>query len=246
MRKQSHLFRKVLKTLMGVFLAGLLLWTAVYGSEAGDRRKQEERLQTSGDVINEVLNMPDNIPQSLLDRAKCVVVIPSVLKAAFIVGGTYGRGAMVCRSGEGFTGQWGAPVMMAVEGGSVGLQLGGEATDFVILIMNDRGASSLLSSKVKIGGDISAAAGPVGRTAEADTDAYMRAEMLTYSRARGLFAGISLEGTTLRPEAEADEALYGRKIEAREIVRGPDPKAPEAASRLISRLDQASPIRKGE
>src|SRR6202789_4553896 len=222
MRKQSHLFRKVLKMVMGVFLAGLLLWTAVYGSEAGDRRKQEERLETSGAVINEVLNMPDNIPQSLLDRAKCVVVIPSVLKAAFIVGGTYGRGAMVCRSGEGFTGQWGAPVMMAVEGGSVGLQLGGEATDFVILIMNDRGASSIFSSKVKIGGDISAAAGPVGRTAEADTDAYMRAEMLTYSRARGLFAGISLEGTTLRPEAEADEALYGRKIEAREIVRGPD------------------------
>jgi SH3 domain-containing YSC84-like protein 1 len=246
MRRQSHLFRKVLKTMTGVFLAGLLLWTAVYASDAGDRRKQEERLQTSGTVLNEILNIPDNIPQALLDHAKCVIVIPSVLKAAFVVGGTYGRGAMVCRSGEGFTGRWGAPVMMAVEGGSIGLQLGGEATDFVILVMNDRGASAILSSKVKIGGDISAAAGPVGRTAEADTDASMRAEMLTYSRARGLFAGVSLEGTTLRPEAEADEALYGRKIEAREIVRGPEPKAPEAADRLISRLDQASPNRKGE
>ena len=246
MKHEWKLFGKIMKTVTGVFLAGLLLWTAVYASEAGDRRKQEERLQTSGTVLNEILNIPDNIPQSLLDRSKCVIVIPSVMKAAFIVGGTYGRGAMVCRSGAGFTGHWGAPVMMAVEGGSVGLQLGGEATDFVILVMNDRGASSILSSKVKIGGDISAAAGPVGRTAEADTDAYMRAEMLTYSRARGLFAGISLEGTTLRPEGEADEALYGRKIEAREIVRGPEPKAPEAAGRLISRLDQASPNRKGE
>lgn len=246
MRKNSHLFSRVMKTITGVFLAGLLLWTAVYGSEAGDRRKQEERLQTSGSVLNEILNIPDNIPQGLLDRSKCVIVIPSVLKAAFIVGGTYGRGAMVCRNGEGFNGHWGAPVMMAVEGGSIGLQLGGEATDFVILVMNDRGANSILSSKVKVGGDISAAAGPVGRTAEADTDAYMRAEMLTYSRARGLFAGVSLEGTTLRPEGEADEALYGRKIEAKEIVRGPEPKAPEAAGRLISRLDQASPNRKGE
>ena len=246
MRGRSHLPRKILKTTTGILLSGLLLWTAVYASDAGDRRKQEERLQNAGAVLTEVLNIPDNIPQSLLDRAKCVVVIPSVVKAAFVVGGTYGRGAMVCRSGEGFTGSWGAPVMMGVEGGSVGLQLGGEATDFVILIMNDRGASSILSSKVKIGGDISAAAGPVGRTAEADTDAYMRAEMLTYSRARGLFAGISLEGTTLRPEGEANEALYGRKIDAREIVRGPEPKAPEAAERLISQLDKASPNRKGE
>jgi SH3 domain-containing YSC84-like protein 1 len=246
MRGRTHLFRKILKTTTGIFLSGLLLWTAVYASDAGDRRKQEERLQNAGAVLTEVLNIPDNIPQGLLDRAKCVVIIPSVLKAAFIVGGTYGRGAMVCRSGQGFNGQWGAPVMMGVEGGSIGLQLGGEATDFVILIMNDRGANSILESKVKIGGDISAAAGPVGRTAEADTDAYMRAEMLTYSRARGLFAGISLEGTTLRPEGEANEALYGRKIEAREIVRGPEPKAPEAAERLISRLDKASPNRKGE
>lgn len=235
-----------MKTTTGILLSGLLLWTAVYASDAGDRRKQEERLQTAGTVFSEIMSMPDNIPQNLLDKAKCVVVIPSVVKAAFIIGGTYGRGAMVCRSGEGFTGPWGAPVMMAVEGGSIGLQLGGEATDFVLLVTNDRGASGILSSKVKIGGDISAAAGPVGRTAEADTDASMRAEILTYSRARGLFAGVSLEGTTLRPENEANEALYGRKIDARDIVRGPEPKAPEAAGRLISQLDKASPSRRGE
>jgi len=246
MRRSSHSFRKVIKTTTGIALSGLLLWTAVYASEAGDRRKQEERLQNAGTVLTEIMNIPDNIPQNLLDRAKCVVVIPSVVKAAFIIGGTYGRGAMVCRSGEGFTGPWGAPVMMGLEGGSVGLQLGGEATDFVLLIMNDRGASSLLSSKVKIGGDASAAAGPVGRTAEADTDIYLRSEILTYSRARGLFAGVSLEGTTLRPENEANQALYGRKIDAREIVRGPEPKAPEAAARLISQLDKASPNRKGD
>jgi len=152
----------------------------------------------------------------------------------------------VCRHGADYSGAWGAPVMIGIEGASVGFQLGGEATDFVILIMNDRGASSILESKVKIGGDISAAAGPVGRTAEASIDASMRAEMLTYSRARGLFAGVSLDGTTLRPEKDANEALYGRKIDAMEIVRGPEPKAPEAAQRLISRLDKASPNRRGE
>jgi SH3 domain-containing YSC84-like protein 1 len=246
MRQRSHILRKVIKTTTGIFLCGLLLWVAVYGSEAGDRRKQEERLQESGKVLSEIMGMPDNIPQNLLDRAKCAVVIPNVLKAAFVVGGTFGRGAMVCRRGEDFSGTWGAPVMIGLEGASVGFQLGGESTDFVILIMNARGASSILSSKVKVGGDISAAAGPVGRTAEASTDAYMRAEMLTYSRAHGLFAGVSLDGTTLRPEGEANEALYGRKIDAKDIVRGPEPKAPEAAQRLIAQLDKASPSRRGE
>ena len=219
---------------------------AVYGSDAGDKRKQEERLQNAGTVFSEIMGIPDNIPQNLLDKAKCVIVIPNVVKAAFVVGGTFGRGAMVCRRGDNFSGPWGAPVMVGLEGASVGFQLGGESTDFVILIMNDRGASSILDSKVKIGGDISAAAGPVGRTAEASTDAYMRAEMLTYSRARGLFAGVSLDGTTLRPEKDANEALYGKKIEARDIVREPDIKAPEAAQRLISQLDKASPNRRGE
>ena len=162
--------------------------------------------------MSEILNIPDNIPQDLLDKAKCVVVIPSVFKAAFIVGGSYGRGTMVCRSGRTFSGGWGSPAMMVLEGGSVGFQIGGEATDFVLLIMNDHGANSLLHSKVKLGGDVSAAAGPVGRTAEANTDAYLRSEILTYSRARGLFAGVSLEGASFRPDNEGNEALYGRRI----------------------------------
>lgn len=228
MGKHSEGLGKVAVTMSGVVLSMLLLWTAVFASEVGDRKKQEERLQNSGTVISEILNIPDNIPHELLDRTKCVVVIPSVLKAVFVVGGTYGRGAMVCRSGDAFTGPWGAPSMVAIEGGSFGLQLGGEATDYVLLIINERGASSLLHSKVKIGGDLSTAIGPVGRTAEADTDAYMRAEILTYSRARGLFAGVSLEGASLRPDDEANEALYGQKLSAREIVRGPEPRAPQA------------------
>src|SRR5580704_11748791 len=234
MGKRSQSNGKLAKAAGGLFLSFLLLWTAVFASEGGDRKKQEERLQNSGTVIAEVLNIPDNIPQDLLDKSKCAIVIPSVLKAAFIVGGTYGRGAMVCRSGEDFTGAWGAPSMVAMEGGSLGFQLGAEATDFVLLVTNERGASSLLHSKVKIGGDVSGAIGPVGRTAEADTDAYMRADILTYSRARGLFAGVSLEGAYLGPDSDGNEALYGRKIEAREIVRGPEPKAPEAAERLIA------------
>ncbi len=246
MRNHPRMLGKVAKTLGGILLSVLVLWSVAFASESGDRKKQEERLQNSGTVVAEILNIPDNVPQDLLDKAKCVVVIPSVLKAAFIVGGTYGRGAMVCRSGDGFAGTWGAPAMVGMEGGSLGFQIGGEATDFVLLIMNERGAMSLLHSKVKIGGDVSGAIGPVGRTAEADTDAYMRADILTYSRARGLFAGISLEGAYLGPDTDGNEALYGRKIEAREIVRGPEPKAPEAAERLIAQLDKASPMRKGE
>src|SRR5580704_8614599 len=208
MKGHRHLAGKVAKATIGILLSMLFLWTVAFASESGDRKKQEERLQNSGNVVAEILNVPDNIPQDLLDKAKCVVVIPSVLKAAFIVGGTYGRGTMVCRSGKTFSGGWGAPGMFILEGGSVGFQIGGEATDFVLLIMNEHGANSLIHSKVKIGGDVSAAAGPVGRTAEANTDAYMRAEILTYSRARGLFAGVSVEGASLRADDEGNEALY--------------------------------------
>lgn len=224
-----------------MLLATLLVASAALANDKADKKKQEERLQNAGQVMTEILNMPDTIPQSVLDRTKCVVVIPSVLKAAFIVGGSYGRGAMVCRTGKDFTGPWGAPSMFAVEGASFGLQLGGEATDFVFMIMNERGATSLLHSKVKIGGDISAAAGPVGRDAQAGTDAYMRAEILSYSRARGLFAGLSLEGSTLRPDEDANEALYDRKIPARDIVMGPEPETPAAARTLVALLDKASP-----
>src|SRR5579863_2050642 len=186
---------------------------------AADKEKDEERLRNCGTVMHEILNVPDDIPQDLLNKAECVVVFPSVLKGAFVVGGSYGRGAMTCRSGDTFEGPWGAPSMMALEGGSVGFQLGGQATDFIILITNPRGVGTILANKVKIGGDVSAAAGPKGRDAEADTDVTLRAEMLTYSRSRGLFAGVSLEGSTLRPDDDGNEALYGKKVAAADIVR---------------------------
>ncbi|MGA8872245.1 MAG: lipid-binding SYLF domain-containing protein [Candidatus Acidiferrales bacterium] len=231
-----------MKSLLHAFIVTLLVLAVAVPQLAAesDKQKQEDRLQNAGQVMNEVLNMPDDIPQDLLDKAKCVIVVPSVLKAAFVFGASYGRGAMVCRSGSDFTGPWGAPTMMAIEGGSFGLQIGGQATDFVFLVMNKRGVRSLLHSKVKLGGDISAAAGPVGRAAEADTDAYMRAELLTYSRSRGIFAGVSLEGSTLRPDREANDALYGQRIRAHEIVAG-EVGTPPAAEHLVSLLDRASP-----
>lgn len=222
------------------------IWTAVFmamvlavPSWAGD--KAAERLANSATVLNEILDIPDNIPQDLLDKAECVVVIPSVKKLAMGFGGSYGRGAMVCRGGEKFGGPWGAPSMMALEGGSFGLQLGGQATDFVLLVMNPKGADSLLSSKVKLGADMAAAAGPKGRSASAATDAWMRAEILSYSRAKGLFAGVSLEGSTLRPDNDANEELYGHKVEAKDIVRGRGASAPHAATALVNRLQKASP-----
>jgi lipid-binding SYLF domain-containing protein len=217
-------------------LIGLLLATPLW---AGN--KEEDRLQNAATVLNEILNIPDGIPQELLDKAECVVVIPSVKKLAMGFGGSYGRGAMVCRSGANFAGPWGAPVMMALEGGSFGLQLGGTATDFVLLIMNPAGVDSLLSSKVKLGADASAAAGPKGRTASAETDAWMTAEILSYSRAKGLFAGVSLQGSTLRPDGDANEELYQRRIEAKDIVRGKDVKVPRAGVNLVNRLQKASP-----
>jgi lipid-binding SYLF domain-containing protein len=224
-----------------ILAAVLLVASIATARSADEKRKQEQRLENAGQVMSEVLNMPDTIPQTVLDKTKCVVIIPSVLKAAFIVGGSYGRGAMVCRTGPNFTGSWGAPSMYAIEGASFGLQLGAEATDFVLLVMNERGATSLLHSKVKLGGDISAAAGPLGRDAQAETDAFMRAEILTYSRARGLFAGLSLDGSTLRPDEDANEALYGRRIPARDIVMGSAPETPASARMLIDLLDKASP-----
>src|SRR5712671_431235 len=188
------------------------------GAQDKSDSKEAERMENCGTVIKEIMDIPDDIPQDLIDKAECLIVYPSVLKAAFIVGGSYGRGAMVCRTGEHFTGPWGAPTMMALEGASVGFQLGGQATDFVLLVMNPRGAHSILSSKVKLGADASAAAGPKGRNAEASTDVTLRAEVLTYSRARGLFAGISLAGSTIRPDNDANERIYGRKIPAKEIA----------------------------
>jgi lipid-binding SYLF domain-containing protein len=225
-----------------LIVAGLLALSQI--SIAGtptNAKAQQDRLQNAGQVMEEILQVPDDIPRDLLDKARCVVVMPSVLKAAFVVGGSYGRGTMVCRTGKDFTGPWGAPAMYALEGGSVGLQIGGEATDFVFLVMNDRGADSLLRSKVKLGADASIAAGPKGRTASADTDAYMRTEILAYSRSRGIFAGISLEGSTLRPDGEGNRDLYGREISAAEIVRESSVQAPEAGQNLNAALQKASP-----
>jgi len=187
------------------------------------------------------MNTPENIPQEILEKAECVIVFPSVLKLAVGFGGSYGRGAMVCRTGEHFGGPWGAPAMYALEGGSFGFQLGGQATDLVLLVMNDRGARSILSSKVKLGADASAAAGPKGRDASADTDASLRAEILSYSRSRGLFAGISLEGSTLRPDDEASEQVYGRKIKARDIILGKGTAVPLSGRHLVRILQKTSP-----
>src|ERR1700723_2534328 len=203
--------------------------------------KEEERLENSGVVMQEIMNIPDNIPQEVLEKAECVIVFPSVLKAAFVVGASYGRGAMVCRSGEHFRGPWGSPAMYALEGGSVGFQIGGQATDLVLLVMNERGATSILNSKVKLGGDASVAAGPVGRDAAANTDAYMRAEVLSYSRSRGLFAGVSLEGSTLRPDNDATADVYGRKLTAKEIILGGGVGIPASGRHLVAVLQKHSP-----
>ena len=226
---------------VALFLAIALFATTGW---ANDKEKDEDRLQKAGTVLKEILNVPDDIPQDLLDKADCVVVFPSVLKAAFVVGGSYGRGVMTCRRGENFSGSWGAPSMMALEGGSVGFQIGGQATDFVLLIMNDRGANGILSSKVKLGGDASVAAGPVGRDASAETDVSMRAEILSYSRARGLFAGISLEGSTIRPDNDANKRIYGEKISAKDIVLANETQIPSAAAGLISSLNARTPKHK--
>jgi len=198
------------------------------------------RLANAATVLKEILGMPDSIPKELLDKAECVVVFPSVLKVALGVGASYGRGALVCRSGQAFDGPWGSPAMFALEGGSIGFQVGGQATDYVLLVMNNRGAESVLTSKVKLGADASAAAGPKGRTAGAATDIVMQAEILTYSRARGLFAGVSLEGSTLRSDGDANQNLYGRKIDAKEIVLKGAP-MPSSAKPLIDLLNQTSP-----
>jgi|SRR3954453_4305070 len=210
------------------------------GITLGAQGKEEDRLRGCATVIKEVLDMPDALPKDLVDKAECVIVFPAVKKFAVGVGGSYGRGAMTCRTGDDFTGPWSAPTLMALEGGSIGFQVGGQSTDFVLLVMNDRGATSVLGSKVKLGADASAAAGPKGRTAGASTDVVMQAEMLTYSRSRGLFAGVSLEGSTLRPDNEANTLVYGSAIASREIVKGTIA-VPSAAREMIDVLNQRSP-----
>ena len=225
------------KSIAVLALAALLSPLAQAGSKS---EKEQERLKESGTVLQEILDIPDAIPPDLLNKAECVVVIPSTLKFAIGLGGSYGRGAMSCRTGKTFTGPWSAPAMYALEGANIGFQLGGQATDFVLLVMNAHGVDSLLKSKVKLGADASAAAGPKGRDAQADTDAFMRAEILSYSRSRGLFAGISLEGSTLRQDNGANEKIYGRKISAKDIVRG-GMGSPAAGATMISTLNHHSP-----
>jgi lipid-binding SYLF domain-containing protein len=234
--------RKIVAFAIMVSLTGIAsLFAPQPTRSADDKRKYLDRIENSGAVMKEILDVPDDIPQSLLDKAECVIIFPSVLKAAFGIGASYGRGVMTCRSGEEFEGPWGAPSMMALEGGSIGFQIGAQATDFVLLVMNDRGASSILSSKVKLGADASAAAGPKGRDAEADTDVTMRAEVLSYSRARGLFAGISLEGSTVRPDNDGNEVVYGARTPASDIVLKGAVLPPKEADQLISLLNKRSP-----
>src|ERR1700674_2064292 len=235
--------RKICAVILGSAVALIgLSWVPTASAGAKDEEQKEtDRITNCGTVVKEILDVPDDIPQDLLDKANCVVVFPSVLKAAFIVGGSYGRGAMSCRKGEDFSGSWGARTMMALEGGSFGLQIGGEATDFVLLVMNERGARGILASKVKLGGDASVAAGPVGRDASADTDATLRAEILSYSRARGLFAGVSLEGSTIRPDNGDNRHVYGREISAKDIVLSGTLAVPPAAEPLISTLNAKTP-----
>ena len=225
---------------MKTFLA-LLLVSAFLLPAFADNQKEQGRVKESGEVLKEILNIPDDIPQDLLDKAECLLILPSVKKGAFGIGGSFGRGVMIGRSGQHYTGLWGPPAMYALEGINIGFQLGGEATDYVLLVMNPKGARSLLSSKVKLGADVSAAAGPKGRSGEAATDVVMNAEILSYSRAKGLFAGISLEGSTLRSDGGANEKLYGRKLTAKDIIRLGKVKTPACARELVAILDKKSP-----
>src|SRR6202142_4712872 len=233
--------KKFLSALLVAALVGLPTLFVPAKVLADDTTTDQDRIQNAGKVLQEIMDIPDDIPQDVIDKADCVIVYPSVLKAAFIVGASYGRGVMTCRRGPNFRGRWGAPSMMALEGASVGFQIGGQATDFVLLVMNSRGASSILSSKVQLGADASAAAGPKGRDAEADTDVTLRAEVLTYSRARGLFAGISLEGSPLRPDNDGNEKIYGKKLDAKDIALHNAVPVPPSAKLLIDTLTQHSP-----
>ena len=222
-------------------LLAVILLASVLPVVAEDKEKVGDRINESAVVIKEILGMPDTIPKDLLNKTDCMVIYPSVKKAAFIVGGSYGRGLITCRKGKDFSGSWSAPAMFALEGGSFGFQIGAQATDFVLLIMNESGANSVMSSKVKLGADASVAAGPVGRAASAETDIVMKAEILSYSRSKGLFAGVSLEGSTMRSDDGANKTLYGKELSAKEIVREGKVAPPATAQRLLAILGKASP-----
>jgi SH3 domain-containing YSC84-like protein 1 len=230
-----------MKRIFWLMIAALLVGLPAYA-----QKDENNRIENAGKVMVEILNVPDDLPTDILDKAECVIVLPSVVKFAIGIGGSYGRGVMTCRSGKEFSGPWSAPSMMALEGGSIGFQLGGQATDFVLLVMNQRGADSILTSQVKLGADLAAAAGPKGRSAAASTDATLRAEILSYSRARGLFAGVSLEGSTLRPDNDGNERLYGKGTTAKDIVINSAIHAPASAESLVATLNRQSPNNKSE
>jgi len=234
----STLLKRLAWLILPLFVIATYTW-------ADDQAKDQDRLKDAGTVLKEILNVPDGIPHNLLQKADCVIVFPSVRKAAFGVGGSYGRGAMTCRQGDHFNGKWGAPTMMALEGASFGFQIGAQATDFVLLVMNDHGANAILDSKVKLGADASAAAGPKGRDASAETNVTARAEILSYSRSRGAFAGVSLEGSTVRPDNNANKEIYGKEVSAKDIVLKGAETVPPAAQELVSTLNDATP-RHGE
>lgn len=226
--------RIVISLLMLGVMLGLCLPVAA-------QKKETERLQNAATVLSEIQGMPDGIPKKYLDKSACIVVFPSVKKFALGIGGSYGRGVISCRGGAKFNGPWSAPAMFALEGASIGLQLGGSGTDFVLLVMNDKGADSVLTSKVKLGADASAAAGPKGRDASAETDVVLKADILSYSRSKGLFAGVSLAGSTLRADGDANKAIYGKELTAKEIVREGKVGAPAAAQALLSELAKETP-----
>lgn len=225
---------------MGNTAIAVLFITTAIPAWSADKDTEEARVKASGDVLQELLNGPNGISMNVLNSAKCVIILPSVKKAGFIVGGEYGRGIMTCRSGENFTGRWTSPSMMQSSGGSVGLQAGGQATDFVVLVMNSKGAHAVMNGKAKLGADASVAAGPVGRDAEAATNASMTAEMLSYSHTKGAFAGVSLAGTSLGPDNSANEKLYGKKVTPDQIFAG-DVQPPSSATEMLSLLQEKSP-----
>jgi lipid-binding SYLF domain-containing protein len=227
-------------------LSSVLTFVLATPALLANDKKEEDRLENCGSVIQEIMDIPDDIPQDLIDKSDCIIVYPSVLKGAFIFGGSYGRGAMTCRSGEKFNGPWSTPTMMALEGGSFGFQIGAQATDFVLLVMNDSGANSVMSSKVKLGGDASVAAGPVGRTASAETDAVMKAEILSYSRSHGVFAGLSLAGSTMRSDDGANKNLYGKELSAKQIIRESVVKPTKSGQSFVEALTKASPTHKSK
>ena len=207
------------------------------------QKKQDERLANSATVMQVILSGDKGLPTSILDKADCIVVFPSVKKIAVGIGGSYGRGVMVCRTGEKKDGSWGAPAMYKLDQGSIGVQLGSTATDFVLVVMNERGAEQILNGKTKLGGNAAAAAGPTGAAANGYNADAMKVDVLTYSRTKGLFAGISLEGASMETDDEANKAVYGKPATAKQIIDGGET-VPPAGKALVDLLDKTSPSRK--